>query len=151
MIGPAEQLDRRFEKLKPWLSLTPRPAQGWLKAIRQALGMTTGQMGKRLRVAQTRVSRIEAAEVDGSITLKTLERASEALGCKVIYVLVPNRPLTETLRERADELAKKQLASVEQTMLLEDQSVTDKTYRKDALDRLSAALLRRPSKLWDRL
>src|ERR1700680_4942624 len=99
MITPTEKLDRSFADLKPWAPLTQRPPHGWLKAIRQSLGMTTGQMAKRIHVAQTRVSEMEAAEAHGNITLKTLDRAAEALGCRVIYVVIPNRPLTDTLKE----------------------------------------------------
>ena len=103
MITPAEQLDRRFEELGPWIPLTTRPSHGWVKAIRQALGMTTSQLAKRLKVAQTRVSELEAAEVHRNITLKTLDRAAEALGCRVVYILVPARPLSETLHDRAHQ------------------------------------------------
>jgi predicted DNA-binding mobile mystery protein A len=149
MVTPTEQLDRRFSDLKPWVSLAQRPPHGWLKAIRQSLGMTTGQMAKRINVAQTRVSEMEAAEAHGNITLKTLDRAAEALGCRVIYVVIPNRPLTETLKERAYIVAEKQLAAVEQTMRLEDQEVNDGNHRKETIRQLVEKLLRRPSKIWD--
>jgi predicted DNA-binding mobile mystery protein A len=111
--------------------------------------MTTGQMAKRINVAQTRVSEMEAAEAHGNITLKTLDRAAEALGCRVIYVVIPNRPLTETLKERAYIVAEKQLAAVEQTMRLEDQEVNDGNHRKETIRQLVEKLLRRPSKIWD--
>jgi predicted DNA-binding mobile mystery protein A len=149
MVTPTEQLDRRFSDLKPWVPLAQRPPHGWLKAIRQSLGMTTGQMAKRINVAQTRVSEMEAAEAHGNITLKTLDRAAEALGCRVIYVVIPNRPLTETLKERAYIVAEKQLAAVEQTMRLEDQEVNDGNHRKETIRQLVEKLLRRPSKIWD--
>jgi predicted DNA-binding mobile mystery protein A len=149
MITPAEQLDRRFSELRPWVPLTSRPSHGWLKAIRQGLGMTTGQMARRMKFTQSRVSKMEAAEAHGEITLKTLEKAAEALGCRVIYVLMPDRPLTETLEKRADFMAARELAAVEQTMRLEDQTVHDKKYRKDMLRHISERLLKRPSRLWD--
>ena len=148
MLTQAEQVDRRMEDLRPWASLTTRPSQGWIKAIRTALGMTTGQLAKRLMVAQPRVSQMEAAEVQGNLTLKSLNRAAEALDCRVIYVLVPIRPLSETLNDRARLLAERQLAAIEQTMRLEDQAV-GKQFRQRALDDLVEDILRHPSKLWD--
>ena len=148
-MTPAEQLDRRFEDLRPWLLLTARPPQGWLKAIREGLGITTRQMAKRMEFTQSRVSKMEAAEAHGEITLRSLEKAAHALGCRVVYVVVPDRPLTETLEKRANVVAERQLAAVEQTMRLESQDVRDKKYRTQALRETVTKLLQRPSKLWD--
>ena len=114
---PAEQLDRRFAELKP-LAVLARPPRGWVRAIRDALGMTTGQLAKRLGVAQPRISEMERAELSGRISLHSLERAAEAMGCRVAYVLVPVRPLSQVLNERAKEIAARRLAAVEQTMRL---------------------------------
>jgi predicted DNA-binding mobile mystery protein A len=111
--------------------------------------MTTAQLAKRLRVAQPRVIELEHGEADGNITLKSLRRAAEALGCRLVYTLVPERPLADTLHERASLIAERQLASVEQTMRLEAQEVDDKTQRKEAHQRLVEELLRRPARLWD--
>lgn len=149
MMTPAEQLDRRFAELGPWIPLTTRPSRGWIKAIREALGMRTGQLAKRIKVAQTRISEMEAAEAHGNITLKTLDRAAQALGCRVVYVLVPDRPLGQTLQERAYTVAERQLAAVEQTMRLEDQEVIGNKRRKETLRRLADQLLRHPGKLWN--
>ena len=71
MITPAEQLDRKLAALRPFLS-TLRPERGWLRAIRQALGMTTAQLAKRLDVSQPRIVEIEKGEADRTITLKSL-------------------------------------------------------------------------------
>ena len=149
MITPAEQLDRRLNIAGPLLGQALKPSQGWIKAIRTALGMTTGQLARRLKVAQTRVSRIEAAEATGHITLNSLNKAAEALGCKVIYVLVPDMPLHDTLQSRARKLAERQLSGVEQTMRLEDQAVESQKFRDRSLDELVRKLLQRPSRLWD--
>lgn len=148
MIKPHEQLDKRFLELQPWLPLTARPPHGWIRAIRQALGMKTGQMAKRMDVTQPRINELEKSEEHGSITLKSLERAAEALGCRVVYVVVPNRPLAETLKQRATVIAERQLSAVEQTMRLEDQEVGS-ARRRQALDDLANKLLQKPSRLWD--
>jgi predicted DNA-binding mobile mystery protein A len=149
MTQPYEQLDKRFNKLRPWAKHTTRPPNGWVRAVRQALGMTTGQMAKRIKVSQPRINELEKAEVHGNITLNSLERAAEALGCRVIYMLIPAKPLKETLAERAHLAAERQLAAVEQTMRLEAQEVSDRAHRQTALKKLTDSLLRRPARLWD--
>ena len=148
-MTPAEQLDRRFDELRPWLPLAVRPTHGWLKAIREGLGMTTRQRAARMGFTQSRVSKMESAEAHGEITLKSLDRAAKALDCRVVYVIVPNRPLTETLQARALNLAERQLASVDQTMHLEAQDIRDSGYRQETLRQTVEKLLKRPSKLWN--
>ena len=149
MVTPHEQLDKRFAELRPWVRRTARPPRGWVRAIRQALGMTTGQMAKRMAVSQPRINELEAAEQHGNITLTSLERAAEALGCRVVYLLIPERPLGETLKARATFVAARRLASVEQTMRLEGQEVSGKKRRQAALDDQVKTLLARPARLWD--
>jgi predicted DNA-binding mobile mystery protein A len=148
MLKPSEQLDRRFAELKP-VATAARPSRGWIRAIREALGMTTGQLAKRLKVHQPRVIELEKGEATGKITVRSLERAAEALGCKLVYLLVPHEPLTKTIEDRALQVAERQLASVEQTMRLEAQGVTDKAARRKSKQRLADDLLRRPARLWD--
>jgi predicted DNA-binding mobile mystery protein A len=148
MQTPAQQLDKRFIAFAP-LADALRPEKGWIKAVREALGMTTAQLGKRLGVSQQRAAMVEKAEVDGSITLKSLEQAAQTLGCRVVYVLYPEEPLTQTLRARAEAVADQQMRAVEQTMRLEDQSVADSSLRLETRDRLMEQLLKRPARLWD--
>ena len=116
------QLDKRLCLLNDTQSLA-RPPRGWIKAVREALGMTTAQLAKRLGVSQPRAVGIEKAEARGAITLDSLERAARALDCRLVYALVPNKPLDELVEERARLLAKKRLASIIHSMSLEAQSV----------------------------
>jgi predicted DNA-binding mobile mystery protein A len=141
-------LDDRFQVLRP-LAESPRPAKGWLRAIRDALGMTGAQMGHRLHVTQPSIAGLEQAEVNGSITLHTLQRAAEALGCRLVYALVPERPLADTLRERAELIATRESEAVEHTMRLENQATGDKRVRKELHRQAVEDLLRRPARLWD--
>jgi len=150
MVTASSQLDKRFSELGP-LARAGRPSRGWIRAIREALGMTTGQMAKRLGVQQPRVVELERGEANGNITVKSLERAAEALGCRFVYVLVPEKPLADTIRQKAALVAERQFASVEQTMRLEAQEVTDKKQRAEAYESLVERLLRNPARLWDEL
>jgi predicted DNA-binding mobile mystery protein A len=140
-------LDKRFQALRP-LATAARPPKGWLRAIRDALGMTTGQFASRLGVSQPRVVQLEKSEIDGSVTLNTLERAAAALGCRVVYAIVPERSLDEMIRARANLIADRQSTVVEQTMRLENQEVHDKTARAEQRRRLLDELFAHPSRLW---
>ena len=148
MQTPAQQLDKRFIAFSP-LATAIRPEKGWIKAVREALGMTTAQLGKRIGVSQQRAAMMEKAETDGSITLKSLEQAAQSLGCRVVYVLYPEEPLHTTMRARAEATADLQMRAVEQTMRLEDQSVADGDLRQNTRLRLVEELLKRPARLWD--
>lgn len=148
MVTAYEQLDKRFIKLKP-LTNQARPARGWIRAIREALGMTTGQLARRLGVHQPRVIELERGEATGNITVKSLERAAEALGCRLVYTFVPKEPLADTIRKRASVIAHQQLASVEHTMRLEAQGVNDEALRQESHQQIVEKLLRRPARLWD--
>ena len=47
-------------------------SEGWLKTVRQAPGMSGPQLAKRLGVTKGRISQAEAAELEGGVTLKTM-------------------------------------------------------------------------------
>ncbi len=117
-------LGERFASIGPVRRFTP-PAKGWIKAVREALGMTTEQLARRLRIKQPSVIALERSEVKGSIELATLRRVAEALDCTLVYALVPNKSLETTIYERAREFARRRLEPVEHSMLLEDQKVAD--------------------------
>jgi predicted DNA-binding mobile mystery protein A len=148
MKDAIRHLDKRFQALRA-LKDTARPPRGWIRAIRGALGMTTAQFARRMGVSQPRIVAIEKAEANRAITLKTLERAAEALGCRVVYVFVPQVPLAETVRLRARDVADRQLAALNQTMRLEKQDVRDKGARSAMRERLIAELADDPARLWD--
>jgi predicted DNA-binding mobile mystery protein A len=149
MNDAIRHLDMRFAALRPFAKQSIRPPKGWLRAIRDALGMTTAQFGKRLAVSQPRIVELEQSEVNGTVTLNTLQRAAEALGCRVVYAIIPERPLADTVRERAELLASKATKAVAQTMRLEGQEVRSKEAAKDLQQREIERLLRRPARLWD--
>src|ERR1700731_174816 len=148
MKDAIRHLDKRFATLRI-LAKNPRPPKGWLRAIRDALGMTTAQFARRLGVSQPRIIELEKSEVTGNVTLNTLQRAAEALGCRLVYALVPEKPLADTVRERAELLARQRQAAVEHTMRLEDQAVKDKRAARALHEQIIEDLLQRPARLWD--
>jgi predicted DNA-binding mobile mystery protein A len=77
------------------------PPKGWMRAIRDALGMTGAQFARRLENRPQSVEALEKSEANGSIQLKTLRRAAEALDCTLVYALVPNTSLEGAVSARA--------------------------------------------------
>lgn len=148
MKDAIRHLDKRLQALRPLIG-TSRPPKGWLRAVRDALGMTTAQLARRIGVTQPRIIELEKSEVSGNVTLHSLQRAAEAMGCRVVYAFVPDRPLADVVRNRAERLAEKQLASVQHTMGLEDQAVKDKRANNELRQQYVQELLRRPARLWD--
>ena len=142
-----KNLDKRFEPIRS--AQLARPVGGWIRAIRDALGMTTRQLAQRMQVAQSRVVALEQAERHGATTLKSLREAAEALNCRLVYALVPNKPLEELVRDRAREKAFRQQWSVGQSMLLENHSLTPKQANEE-LERLTEDILAEPINfLWE--
>ncbi len=143
------QLDKRLTILQNPEALTP-PPRGWVKAIRDALGMTAEQLGARLGVSQVRALALEKAEASGSVTLDSLERAARALDCRLVYALVPRKPLEELVEERAAERARKQLQTTRHSMALEAQPV-DAAEEDAQLIRLTQELMNTAgSALWEK-
>lgn len=101
------------------------PYKGWIRAIRDALGMSSEQLGRRVSLRSQSVDDWERAEANGSIKLKTLRRAAEALDCTLVYALVPKTSLEDGVRSRARKIAKRDLGRVAHTMKLEDQGTDD--------------------------
>ena len=66
---------------------------------------------------------MERGELAGSLRLSTLERAAHALGCELVYALVPRKPLDETVHEQARRAAEARLAAIRHSMRLEDPTV----------------------------
>lgn len=138
-------LDRRFDEMRPAEKFA-RPVRGWIKAIREALGMSSAQLAKRLKLQQPTLAKIEQSELKGTVQLATLRRVAEALDCQLVYALVPNKPLETVVRERARQVARRRLEAVGHTMLLENQKVPPKEFEA-RLDELAREI--KPHTLWD--
>jgi predicted DNA-binding mobile mystery protein A len=87
--------------------------------------MTGAQLASRMGVRAQTVDVIEKSEAAGKIQLNTLRRAAEALGCKLVYALVPNTSLEEAVKIRGRQIAIHDLQRVAHTMRLEAQETGD--------------------------
>jgi predicted DNA-binding mobile mystery protein A len=117
------QLERALE---PFLSAkdSRRPQRGWLRAIREATGIPLHQLSQRLDKSPPLVLYLEKSEADYRITLSNLRGAADALGCQLVYALVPKRGTIQDLaEERARIRASENVRAVEHSMALEDQAV----------------------------
>jgi len=101
-----------------------RPRDGsWVKAIREALGMSQADLAARLGVSRQAVAAMEASERSGTVCMSTLAAAAEALDCQLVYALVPNTTLQGTVETEAGRIVDALAAPVAHTMALEGQSV----------------------------
>jgi mobile mystery protein A len=119
-----KRLDARLAFARPIERFTP-PPRGWIRAIRDGLGMSGAQLGKRIEVAQQTIKAFELSEENGTIQLQTLRRVAQALGGKLVYAIVPDSSLEDMIRNRARAVALKVLTRVSHTMRLEDQATAE--------------------------
>jgi predicted DNA-binding mobile mystery protein A len=141
-----KQLDESLNKYKE----IQQPSRGYIREIREALEMSSYQLADRLNISQPAVFEMEENERRGAISLRTLERAAQALGCKVVYALVPEKPLEQMVIDQAHLRAQKLSETVFRTMALEKQS-TGADEETELINELSAELLRKGGReLWKR-
>ena len=140
-----DRLDARLATIKPIDSFVV-PPKGWIRAIRDAIGMSGAQLGRRLGMTAQGIASVERSEAEGKIQLNTLRRASEAMDCVLVYALVPKTSLTEMVDRRARELALRTLRRVSHSMALEDQQV-DRDLEKRVQTYIETAL--RDRDLWE--
>src|SRR5436190_24247846 len=90
-----------------------KPATGYVRTIRESLGMSAEQLARRIGVSRASIVTLERSEARGRITLASLEKLSRGLGCRVVYALVPEigASLADMKRARARKVARGQLAS----------------------------------------
>lgn len=138
-------LDERFERIRTLLGES-RPHRGWVRAIRDALGMSGAELAARMGVSQSTVVDIERSEADEKVKLATLRRAAEALDCELVYFLVPRTTLEDTVRERARAKAARHLERVAHHSRIEDQELTSDA-RRAQQDRFAEGLIDRRG-LW---
>jgi len=149
-VKAAPTLARRRldERLKTYAGLGAPPPMGWVRALRDALGLTGAQLARRIGIRPASLSELEKNEATGRITLATLKRAAEALDCELVYALVPNQSLDAMVAEAAKAAAKKELAASLHTMELEAQGVRGAD-KREMLEALAADIAKAGGKrLW---
>ena len=143
-----EQVDKSLSQLNS-LKGVKTPPFGWIRSIREALGMSGRQLAERLGVSKQSVSRLEQDEIVGSITIKTMRNVAEKLDCMFVYGFVPKTSLDETVRSRAEKISRERMDRVDQTMSLEKQRIRDENLESLILEDVERIMDEMPRNLWD--
>jgi len=118
-----KQLDRALEPYRGAREV-PRPSKGWIRSIRQALGLSAGELARRLGTSRQLPLQLEKGEAEDRITLKSLRAAANALDCDLVYALVPRAgSMQELMESRARAEVKDRVLGIEHSMALENQAV----------------------------
>lgn len=144
-----QQLNTKMQAVANLANIS-MPHNGWIKTIRQAIGMTLLQMGKKLSITKQSILDIEKREQDGSITLKALRQAANALDMQLVYGFVPKDGSMEKLIDRkARELATRIVVRTSTNMKLEDQENSDTRIKKAIEEKTMSFKNELPKILWD--
>jgi predicted DNA-binding mobile mystery protein A len=141
-------LDKTFSRLRSVMPLKI-PPKGWIKAVRNALGMTTAQLAKRMGISQSSLTTLEQNEIKRTISLARLERVAEALDCTLVYAFIPHHSLEQTVRQKAKEKARDILAHIHRTMALEAQGLTKEEMEEECVALAETLLRENMRRLWD--
>ncbi|VAW15161.1 hypothetical protein MNBD_BACTEROID05-80 [hydrothermal vent metagenome] len=143
-----EQLDKRFTILRNFAGLA-MPKQGWIKTIREALGLSSSQLGKKVGIDQSRISRLENAEKEGNLKLSSLQKIANGLNMKFVYGFVPKDTLETMVRDQAKRIALKRFEMLDNTMRLEKQALSDEDKKKALDDMIEKILIEQSKDFWD--
>ncbi len=123
--------------------------EGWLKTVRKALGMSGSQLANRLGVTKGRVSQAESAELSGSATLKSMQSIAQAMNCRFVYAIIPEKEIESVIEDRAVLKAKEQIKAASTQMALEAHSSSDEQLAFE-VDRITSEIIEKmPSDLWN--
>lgn len=144
-----EQLDSKIVPLKDF-ALTGLSNIGWIKTIREALGMTSSQLAKRAGLSQSRISHIEKAETDGNIKLSTMQNIAQGLDMEFVYGFVPKDTLEYMVREQAKKISLERMKRLSHTMSLELQELSAKDKESTLKDMIDKILIDEPKDFWNK-
>ena len=143
-----EQLQKQLDKAQCLLDVQV-PYKGWIRSIKDALGMNGRQLAERMGVTKQRVSIIEKQELAGSVTINTMRKSAEALNCAFVYCLVPNADLEDIVREQVRKIAFNWSSRASHTMRLEDQEL-DRAENEEIMNSIVEKIMQeQPAALWD--
>ena len=98
------KLDKEL-KYYQWAGREENPTEGLLRAVRHALGVPVAEMLRKLEMSPSVLFRLEQSEMRGTISVNGLYRVAQAMGCHLIYAVVPENGKT------LEELAEKRLGA----------------------------------------
>jgi predicted DNA-binding mobile mystery protein A len=144
-----EQLDKKIIKFNKLTDIAI-PPNGWIYSIRTAIRMSLRQLAERLNITTQSVKEIEGREQSGSVSIKVLRQAGEALNMKLVYGFIPQSgTLEKMIEDRAKELAKEIVLRTSNTMQLEDQENTEERIEKAIQEKTEEIIQKMPRYLWN--
>jgi len=144
-----QQLNEKIDQLTD-LQHVIVPPIGWIKAIRNGIGMSMEQLGKKLSITKQGVMDFEKREKEGAITIKSMQEIAKAMDMKLVYGFIPNGgSLEQMIETRALEMATKIVERTSNTMKLEDQANSKERIEKAIKERASEIINNTPKILWD--
>jgi predicted DNA-binding mobile mystery protein A len=126
----------------------PTPKEGWIRTLREALSMSSYVLAKRMGCSRANITNLEQREKKGTITLKALEQAAQAMNCKLVYCLVPLEPIDKQLQNQARIVAQKQIRAINHSMQLEQQGLNPKQLQQQEDDLVQELLKGNLKNLW---
>ena len=124
------------------------PPEGWLRTVRKALDMSGAQLAKKMGVTRARIAQAEQAELTGGTTLKSMQAAAEAMGCKFVYAIVPDKRIEDLITAQARKKARALVKTASTHMALESQNLPNDKIEAE-VERLASDLAREmPSDFW---
>ena len=78
------------------------PTNALLRAVRRVLRVPVAEIAEKMGVCKSVVLDLEAREVKNTVTLRSMSRMAQAMGCKVVYGIVPEggKKLEDLVEER---------------------------------------------------
>jgi len=144
-----QQLNEKMDKLTVLQHLIMPPI-GWIKAIRNGIGMSMEQLGKKLSITKQAVMDIEKREKEGAITIKSMQEIAKVIDMKFVYGFVPNAgSLEQMIETRSLEIATKIVQRTSTSMKLEDQVNSKERIEKVIKERAAEIINKTPKILWD--
>ncbi|MEQ3763036.1 MAG: mobile mystery protein A [Alcanivorax sp.] len=125
------------------------PSEGWIRTVRQALGMSGAQLARRMGVTRGLVSNTEKAELAGGVTIKAMQNMAHSMNCRFVYAIVPEHDIEEIVQKRALEKARAQVKQVSVHMALEEQALSEEKLREQVQSFAEELLKNSNSDLWN--
>lgn len=124
------------------------PAEGWIRTVRKALGMSGAQLAERLGVTRARVAQAEKSELEGGVTLKSMKATAEAMGCRFVYAFVPPHTIENVIITQARKKAHAIVGRAGNHMALEDQAISDSRTQHEITRLMNELIYEMPADFW---
>ena len=125
------------------------PAEGWIRTVRKALGMSGAQLARRMGVTRARIAQSERAELAGGISLRSMQAVAEAMGCRFVYAFVSPDTVENVIAAQARKKAQAIVDIAGKHMALEGQAVSGSRSRHEVSRLMNELIYEMPRDFWE--